>query len=102
MSLRCIFHDAEQTVHGKIMDISLKGARITLERLQLGSYHVLISDHPISYELGIQLPENDVKIPVEISWYNLDEESRVFFLGLRFESVSNEEKKVLRKAIESI
>lgn len=100
-SLRCAFSNAEQTVPVHIIEISLKGARIVLERLQFGPYHVLINDQPIDYELSIALPEGVLRIPVEIEWYNLNSEKRVFYLGCEFKTIGAESKAVLKRAIQN-
>ncbi|MGV8073506.1 MAG: PilZ domain-containing protein [Syntrophobacteraceae bacterium] len=101
-TLRCIFSDAEQTIPVKLFDVSLRGARLALERLQVGPHHVMINDQPINYELSIILPEDSINIPMEICWCNRDAKQHFFFWGVEFPDISAESKTALKRALENI
>lgn len=88
----------EERVDVKVSEISHEGARLHLERLQIGPYHLLIGDSPEEFRLSMSLPEGPLTVPVAFRWFNQDEENHRFIVGVEFQELNDEDRKKLRKA----
>jgi c-di-GMP-binding flagellar brake protein YcgR len=101
-SLQCVFPGSETALPVKVEDISPTGARLHLERLQIGSYHLVIGDHLISNELSIPLPEGLIRATIEIKWFNWCEENHVFIVGVDFQGMDEESRSTLERALSNL
>jgi hypothetical protein len=101
-SLHCSFGAAEQTVQVRVTEASLVGAQLSLERLQIGPYHLAVGSPPAGFELEIPLTDGIVRAPIEIRWYNWDESRRAFVLGVEFLRMEDENRATLRQALRKI
>lgn len=100
--VRCVHVTSEETLSVKVAEISMTGARLALERLRVGSYHLMGPEEGVAFELSIPLPEGSVKSPVEMRWFNFDDESRQFFAGVEFMDMDDESRSDLKRAIDSL
>lgn len=97
--LRCKSPDSDDSVPVKIIDLSLGGARIALERLQIGAQHLFIREDAVDYELTLPAGDEPLTLPVSFTWYNLEPERRVFWVGVSFSDVTGESSGRLKSVI---
>ncbi|ABK19056.1 PilZ domain-containing protein [Syntrophobacter fumaroxidans] len=97
--LRCKSPESDDSVPVKILDLSLGGARIALERLQIGTQHLFIREDAVDYELTLPAGDAPLTLPVLFTWYNLDPECRVFWVGVSFSEIAGESGNRLKSVI---
>jgi hypothetical protein len=102
--LNCTFSPSgyQETLAVDIVDISLGGARLNLERMQVGPYHLIVCDEAPQLILEIPLPEAIIRASARICWSRPLEEKRSFALGIEFGHISNEDGEVLKKEINNL
>ncbi len=84
-TLTCVFPNREENIDVKVSEISLTGARLQIEKLRVGPYHLVVGSESSQYTLNIRLPEGMViSTPARIVWYSMDEENRHFNVGVLF------------------
>lgn len=98
----CTFSNFQAALKTRVVNISLGGAVLHLERLQIGPYHLAISDQPPQLELEILLPEGALKANVEIRWYDWLEDQRIFAVGVEFIDLSEKSQETLLQAINDL
>lgn len=101
-TLHCSFPDYEQGVPVEVLEISTKGARLRVQKLQVGPYHLFVGDPGAKFSLAFALPDGTVEAPMEFLWYNLDEEQRSFLVDIDFTAMSDAAKTALKKAIKHL
>ena len=100
--LHCTFSNFQDTLKIRVVNISSRGTVLHLERLQIGPYHLAISDQPPQLELEILLPEGPLKANVEIRWYDWLENQRIFAVGVEFIDLSEKSQEILLQAINNL
>lgn len=83
-TLTCLFPNHEEKIAVRISEISATGARLELETLKLGPYHIVVGSEQSHFTLNMSLPEGVISTPVRIVWYSMDEEKLRFNLGVLF------------------
>ncbi|MCE5333212.1 MAG: PilZ domain-containing protein [Desulfobacteraceae bacterium] len=83
-TLTCRFPNHEEDLKVRISEISLSGARLELETLKIGPYHVVVGSDQSGFTLKMHLPEVTVSTVIRIVWYSLDEGKRHFNVGVLF------------------
>lgn len=97
--LRCIFLDFEKTIPVRVNDISYGGANLSLEGMQVGSYHLVIGDGTGRFELCIPRDVGTIAGSVEFRWFNFDDRKGRFIAGVEFVIMDGESKSILKKCI---
>jgi c-di-GMP-binding flagellar brake protein YcgR len=87
-SLDCSFQNHEESLRVKVAEISCTGAKLVMERLMAGSYHIAIKGEHSQMALCMEMPEGTFVTPVEILWFNMDSETRLFSVGVSFSDLS--------------
>ncbi|MHC1725522.1 MAG: PilZ domain-containing protein [Syntrophobacteraceae bacterium] len=87
-TLTCLFPNHEEKVDVKISEISATGARLELETLKLGPYHIVVGSEQSRFTLNVSLPEGVISTSVRIVWYSMDEEKLRFNVGVLFPETS--------------
>lgn len=100
-SLRCVFPDSEEDLQIRVTEVSSTGARLALDRLQIGPHHLVVGNAHPNFELSVLLPEGLFMAPIGIRWYNWDENERCFSLGVEFSRVEEESRSILKHAMEN-
>ncbi len=100
--MRCNSLEGDDTIAVTITDISTAGARLSLERMQVGSRHLFVRDLATEYELVIPMGEDRLKLPVVPAWYNLDEGEHIFSVGLSFTDTTGEDRRRLKSIIDHL
>ncbi|MCE5241622.1 MAG: PilZ domain-containing protein [Syntrophobacteraceae bacterium] len=100
--LRLAVPDPGAVMAARIVDISLGGARLALERMRIGSYHLCIGDRPGSLYLSIALAEDTVEAAIEIRWFNWNEKLKAFLVGAEFSRMDLEAKSLLSRAVSAL
>ncbi|MHC1742285.1 MAG: hypothetical protein AB9873_04520 [Syntrophobacteraceae bacterium] len=101
-TMHCSFPEFEQNVPVEVLEISSKGARIRVERLQVGPYHLFVGDPLAKFSLAFSLKDGAVEAPVEFLWYNIDEERRSFLVDVDFVSMTDATKSAIKKVIKQL
>jgi len=97
-TLTCFLPNREENVAVRVTEVSATGARLELEKLEVGPYHIVIGSESIRFTLKVSLPEAALSAPVKIVWYSTDQERNTFNLGVFFLQTSEE----LRTTIERL
>jgi hypothetical protein len=100
--LHCSFDDNEETLPTEIIEVSIKGARILLPRMQVGSFHLGVDSGKHSLKMDIDLPEGLITSRVNIRWYKLHEPDRIFMLGVEFSKMSDGSYSLLKRKLMSL
>jgi hypothetical protein len=100
-SLRCRLMSVNETVRVRVTEVSMSGARLELESMRVGPYHLVVGDTPVECELSISVPHGLVKSDIEFRWYNQVDADGVFLAGAEFVNMGPESKEVLKLALES-
>lgn len=101
-TLHCSFPEHEQSMPVEVLEISSKGARLQIQKLQVGPYHLFVGDPSARFSLAFSLPEGTVEAPIEFLWYNLDEAKRSFLVDVDFTAMPDATKSALKKAIKHL
>ncbi len=83
-TLICLFPNYEEEVRVKVSEISATGARLELENLKVGPYHIVVGSDSSRFTLKLNLPDGTVSTPIRIVWYSMDEGKRHFNIGVLF------------------
>lgn len=97
--LNCVFPGCEENLETKVLETSLTGAKLALERLQIGSYHLVVGNSDPKFKLTIPLQEGSFVSPVAIRWYNWSDEERCFSVGVEYICPEEENRKLLARAV---
>lgn len=100
--LRLAVPDPGAVMAARIVDISLGGARLALERMHIGSYHLCIGDRPGPLYLSLSLGEETVEAAVEVRWFNWNEQLKAFVVGAEFSRMDSEAKSLLSRAVSTL
>ena len=92
----------EESMEVRIVDISPGGARLALERMRIGSYHLVIGDRPGTLSLAISLPDGTIEPGVAIRWYDWNESLKAFAVGIEFERMDKESGALLTRAVKDL
>jgi hypothetical protein len=101
-TLSCVFHGVEEVIGCRVVDVSLRGARLALEKMQAGPYHLVVGEQATSKELRLMLPDGPVKTPIEIRWYNRDDAKGVFMAGVEFVGIDSENEAIILRALNNL
>jgi hypothetical protein len=101
-SLDCSFTNHRESIPAKVAEVSLCGARLVMDRLLAGPYHIIVRDDHAKLILSLSVPEGAAVIPVEILWYNMDEETRLFSVGVSFQDMELASQAVLERAVNGL
>ncbi len=101
-TMHCSFPEYEQNVPVEVLEISSKGARLRVEKLQVGPYHLFVGDPLAKFSLAFSLDDGAVEAPVEFLWYNLEEGKRTFLVDVDFAAMPDATKSALKKAIKQL
>lgn len=100
--LRLGVPDPGAVIEARIVDISLGGVRLALERMQIGPYHLCIGDRPGTLYLSITLAEDTVEAAVEVRWFNWNEQLKAFVVGAEFSRLDLEAKSLLSRTVSAL
>jgi hypothetical protein len=98
--LRCFFDDYEKTIPVEVNSISLGGASISLDGMQVGPYHLVIGDGTGRFELSIPKTEGMITGSIEFRWFNFDDRKGRFVAGIEFIGMDGGSKSILKKAFD--
>ena len=99
-SLCCVFSDFEKTISVRVIEISHGGAKLSLEGMRVGPYHLTVGgDGTARFELSIPKPEGTIKSLIDFQWYNFDEGTRLFTTGVAFLGLDKESEAVLKTSL---
>ena len=101
-SLFCRFMNLNQTVPVTVAEVSLSGARLHLDSMQVGPYHLVVGETPVECELAIDVPQGLVKSNVEFRWYNQAQAEGLFVVGAEFVNMEPECRKILKLAMDGL
>jgi c-di-GMP-binding flagellar brake protein YcgR len=101
-TLHCVFPDCKETLQVRVVEVSLTGGRLAVEKLQVGGYHLFIGNSQRELNLSISLPKGLIETPVEIRWYKWDEVERNFDVGVEFMSLEKEERSILKDSVKNL
>lgn len=96
--LTCVFPNHEENVDVKVTKVSANGARLELQSLKVGPYHIVVGSESIRFTLKVSLPDAALWTPVRIVWYNTDQDRDLFNVGVMFVQTSED----LRSTIERL
>lgn len=96
--LTCYFPDNEEDVDVRVAEISTSGARLELDTLEVGRYHIVIGSESARFTLKVAMPAAALSIPIKIIWYSTDPERDSFNLGVMFLKASED----VRRTIEGL
>jgi hypothetical protein len=85
--LTCLFPTHEEDVAVRISEISTTGARLELDSLRIGQYHIVVSSESSEFTLHVKEPGIHMSAPVQIIWYSMDDVKQGFSLGVLFPKV---------------
>ena len=81
----------------RMVNISLCGAQLALERMRIGSYHLVIGDRPGALYLSIPLPEGTIEPVIGVKYYDWSDTLKAFSVGVSFIDLDKEmEARLLR------
>lgn len=100
--LNCVFPGCEEDLKARVLETSLTGARLALDRLQVGSHHLVIGNFDPKFRLTISLQEGSFVSPVEIRWYNWSDEDRCFSVGIEYISPEEENLRLLKRMVKGM
>lgn len=101
-TMHCSFPEYEENMPVEVLEISNKGARLRVERLQVGPYHLFVGDPLAKFSLAFSLDDGAVEAPIEFLWYNLEEGKRTFLVDVDFTTMTDTDKSALKKAIKQL
>ena len=101
-TLTCFFPDHQEDIDVRVTEVSSKGARLELETLKAGSYHIVIGSESSRFTLKVSLPEAALSTPVRIIWYSTDQERDIFNLGVFFLQTSEERRSTIDKILADV
>ncbi len=101
-TLTCFFPDQQENIDVRVTEVSSKGARLELETLKVGSYHIVIGSESSRFTLKVSLPEAALSTPVRIIWYSTDQERDIFNLGVFFLQTSEERRTTIDKILADV
>ena len=101
-TLTCFFPDHEENVNVRVTEVSATGARLELETLKVGSYHIIIGSDSSRFTLKVSLPEAALSTPVRIVWYSTDQERDIFNLGVFFLQTSEERQTTIERILADV
>jgi hypothetical protein len=101
-TLTCFFPGHEENVDVRVTEVSTKGARLELETLKVGSYHIVIGSESSRFTLKVSLAEAALSTPVRIVWYSTDQERDIFNLGVFFLQTSEERRTTIEKILADV
>ncbi|MGO9312808.1 MAG: PilZ domain-containing protein [Syntrophobacteraceae bacterium] len=101
-TLTCFFPDHEENVDVRVTEVSTTGARLELETLEVGSYHIVIGSESSRFTLKVSLPEAALSTPVRIVWYSTDQEKDIFNLGVFFLQTSEERQTTIERILADV
>ena len=93
--LTCLFPSHEEDVAVRISEISITGARLELDSLRIGPYHIVVSSESSEFTLHVKEPGIHMSAPVQIIWYSMDEVKQGFSVGVLFPKVDQVDCKVI-------
>jgi len=100
-TLDCRFPSHEETVKVRVSEISLTGARIEVESLNIGSCHIVVGSDQSRFILQMRMPEDEVSTEVRVVWYSLDEEKRHFNVGVLFPQAEENRSAAIERAVKA-
>ncbi len=99
-TLTCLFPNYQADVTVRVSEISLTGARISIEKLQVGPHHLVLESDTGRFTLTVDLAERDVKIPISIIWYSMTKDELYFNLGVLF--LNHEDRGSIQDALKAL
>ena len=96
--LTCYFPDHEENIEIKVVEVSTDGARLEVDTLKAGPYHLVIGSESSRFTLKVSLPDAALSIPIRIIWYSTHQERDTFNLGVLFLKTSTEVQKTIEKS----
>jgi hypothetical protein len=101
-NLNCSFPEYQNSVPVEVLEISSRGARLQINKLQVGPYHLFVGDPSARFSLAFTLPEGTVEAPLQFVSYKLDDTQRVFLVDIDFAGMPDATKSALKKAIKRL
>jgi c-di-GMP-binding flagellar brake protein YcgR len=100
--LTCYFPDHEENIEVSVVEVSSGGARLEVETLQVGQYHLVIGSESSRFTLKVNLPEYAISVPVRIIWYSTAREKDAFNLGVIFLKTSAKVQETIDRIIKDV
>lgn len=101
-SLNCLFPNFRETLQVKVIEFSIGGARLLLERLQTGPFHLVINDDLGQLQLRLGVLEEGINLPIHIQWYNYKEDQGAFVAGVEFLNINEEDQILLTQVLKHL
>ena len=101
-TLTCFFPNHEENVAVKVAEVSATGARLELETLKVGPYHIIIGSESSRFTLKVSLPDVALSAPVKIIWYSTTQEGGTFNLGVFFLQTSEERRTAIERLLADV
>ncbi len=101
-TLTCLFPNHEENVEVQVTEVSATGARLELETLTFGAYHIVMVSESSRFTLKVSLPEAAIWTPVRIVWYSTDQENDSFNLGVMFLHASEELRATIKRLLADV
>ena len=83
-------------------EVSTTGARLEIETITFGPYHIVIGSESSRFTLKVSLPEAALWTPVRIVWYSTDQEKDSFNLGVMFLHASDEHRAAIKRLLADV
>ncbi len=83
-------HSQQYLLPVKVINLSLQGCSFITTTVFLNGKHLFLDDiGSKEIEIQIHLPNNIIKIPAKVIWYDITEQHKGFKVGLSFESMKD-------------
>lgn len=101
-TLTCYLADHEESVEARVTEVSMNGARLQLNSLDIGPHHIVVGGESIRFTLKVSLPEAAFSAPVSIVWYSSGREKNSFDVGVMFAQSSKERRAAIEKLMADV
>jgi hypothetical protein len=78
------FPDFQSRIRVKVLNFSIKGALLHSEQISVDNRHLFISAEKPDLILKISLPDMVLESKIDIRWYRLSNEKKLYEIGIGF------------------
>jgi hypothetical protein len=101
-TLTCFFPNHEENVGVRVAEVSATGARLELDTLKVGPYHIVIGSESSRFTLNVSLPDVVLSAPVKIIWYSAGQAGDTYNLGVFFLQTSVERRTSIDRLLANV
>lgn len=98
-SVEAIFPDFQGQIRVKVLNFSIKGALLHSEQVSVDNRHLFISAEKPDLNLKIFLPDMVLESKIDIRWYRLSDEKKLYEIGIDFVNFLERNRGVVDKLI---